>query len=290
MTDNTMTCDLFNDRLMAYLEHETDDATRAAMERHAVRCADCGPLLADVRKLRVDAANLPELVPARDLWAGIAERIEAPVVSIGATSAARGASGRRRRWMQHSLIAASLLAAAGLGYVARGGAPGRPVPVEDVAGAPLADTPAAVMAESDPPTEPAAEPAAPASAPRQVASAPRTSSARAASTAAAPAPEPATGIPPRPLDVQLAVATLTADYDREIARLRALIEQRRNQLDPVTVAIIEKNLAVIDTAIAESRKAVATDPASRFLIEALNQSLQNKVELMRTVAMLPSST
>ena len=285
MTDNTMTCDLFTDRLMAYLEHETDDVTRAAMERHAVRCADCGPLLADVRKLRVDAANLPELAPARDLWAGISERIEAPVVSIGATSAARGASGRRRRWMQHALIAASLLAAAGLGYVARGGAPGRPMPAEDVAGAPLADTPAAVMAESDPPPT---DPAVPASAPRRVASAPRTPNAPAATTTAVP--EPVTGLPPRPLEVQLAVATLTADYDREIARLRALIEQRRNQLDPVTVAIIEKNLSVIDTAITESRNAIATDPASRFLIEALNQSLQNKVELMRTVAMLPNST
>jgi len=90
--------------------------------------------------------------------------------------------------------------------------------------------------------------------------------------------------------VQLAVATLTADYDREIARLRTLIEQRRNQLDPTTVAIIEKNLLVIDAAIADSKKAIVGDPASRFLIESLNQSLQSKVELMRTAALLPSRT
>jgi hypothetical protein len=65
---------------------------------------------------------------------------------------------------------------------------------------------------------------------------------------------------------------------------------RRDQLDPVTVAIIERNLAVIDTAIAESKAAIVRDPASRFLIESLNQSLQMKVELMRTAAVLPSRT
>ena len=86
------------------------------------------------------------------------------------------------------------------------------------------------------------------------------------------------------------VARLTADYDREIARLRLLVDARRNQMDPVTVAIIEKNLQVIDTAITECKKAIARDPSSRFLIESLNQSLQTKVELMRTVALLPSRT
>ena len=86
------------------------------------------------------------------------------------------------------------------------------------------------------------------------------------------------------------MATLTADYDREIARLLVLLNQRRNQLDPTTVAVIEKNLLVIDTAIAESKKAIARDPASEFLMESLNQSLRTKVELMRTAALLPSRT
>jgi hypothetical protein len=94
----------------------------------------------------------------------------------------------------------------------------------------------------------------------------------------------------RPYSAQLVVANLTADYDREVARLAALLDSRRNQLDPVTVAIIERNLQVIDAAITESKQAIARDPASRFLIESLNQSLRTKVELMRTAAMLPSRT
>jgi hypothetical protein len=90
------------------------------------------------------------------------------------------------------------------------------------------------------------------------------------------------------VSAQLAVQMLSTDYDREIARLRKLVDERRNQLDPATVAVIEKNLRVIDVAIIESRKAIARDPASRFLIESLNQSLDTKIELLRIAAALPN--
>jgi hypothetical protein len=79
-------------------------------------------------------------------------------------------------------------------------------------------------------------------------------------------------------------------YDREITRLRAIVQQRRSQLDPATVSIIERNLKVIDDAIAQCRSALAKDPASRFLMESLNNALETKLELMRTAAMLPSRT
>jgi hypothetical protein len=274
MTTNAMGCEDFSDRLMAYLEHETDETTRAALERHAVGCAECGPLLADVRKLRVDASNLPELVPSRDLWSGIAARIEAPVVSIGT---ARQPAGDRsvivRRWTRRMLIAASLVGAAGVGYFAAGGR--REVVV--------AVAPPQVVAQQQPETV------------YQVRSRMQDSAARAMESV--PAGQTPTrnvsntgvSIPANP-GTQSAVAVMNADYDREIARLRTLIEQRRNQMDPVTVAIIEKNLQVIDGAIAECKKAIARDPASGFLIESLNQSLQTKVELMRTAALLPTRT
>jgi hypothetical protein len=269
MTTNAMSCDLFGNQLMAYLEHEVDDATRVAIERHSVTCAECGALLADLRKLRVDAANLPTMQPSRDLWSGIAARIEAPVLDIGtAREVAPQRSTRIRRWLNGAMIAASLVAAAGIGYVAAGGRGETSQPVL-VADAPV-DTVTQIVMLPDTVAMPV--PAAPsASSPQPPAS----------------APQP---VAPRPTEVQVALATLTADYDREIARLRTLLEQRRNQLDPVTVATIEKNLKVIDSAIEDSKKAIARDPASRFLMESLNQSLQTKVELMRTAALLPSRT
>jgi hypothetical protein len=279
MTMNTMTCEGFSDRLMAYLEHETDDTTRAALERHAVTCAECGALLADLRKLRVDASNLPELTPSRDLWSGIASRIEAPVVPIGTVPPAdQRRSTVVRRWARGALIAASLAGAAGIGYYAASRNRQVQFGVPDVA-------------QQQPETV------------YRVASARQDSAAQLPSnqpiagtqdvSSSAPKEPRARGTPVVPVsrsEVQRAVATMNTDYDREIARLRVLIEQRRNQMDPVTVAIIEKNLQVIDAAITECKKAIAGDPSSRFLIESLNQSLQSKVELMRTAALLPSRT
>ena len=269
MTTNAINCGIFNDRLMAYLEYEVDDAARAALERHALSCDDCGALLADLRKLRVDAANLPELTPSRDLWSGIAARIEAPVVPIGGTKEGF-VPARNRRWLSSAAIAASLVLAAGVGYFAA--VETRPAVVAD--NGLLGDTLTPVV------VTPQVVDSTPGAAPRF------------AQTQSVPAPT-ATRAEPRdatPGTATLALATLTADYDREMVRLRALIEQRRNQLDPVTVAIIEKNLQVIDTAIAECQHAVARDPSSRFLFESLNQSLQSKVELMRTAALLPPRT
>jgi hypothetical protein len=72
--------------------------------------------------------------------------------------------------------------------------------------------------------------------------------------------------------------------------MRQILDSRRSRLDPKTVAIIEKNLRVIDTAIAESRTALARDPANHFLAGQLDASLNTKLELLRTVAMLPSRT
>src|SRR5205085_9703030 len=60
-------CEEFAGRLADLLEREADETTRAALESHALACADCGALLADMRKLRIDAASLPVLVPSRDL-------------------------------------------------------------------------------------------------------------------------------------------------------------------------------------------------------------------------------
>jgi hypothetical protein len=273
MTNHSMSCEVFADRLMAYLEDETDAQTRIGIERHAVTCGDCGAILADLRKLRIDAANLPELAPSRDLWSGIAERIEAPVVSIG-RPAARGAAVRGRAW-KAGLLAASLVGATTLGYFAGNGRTDGSVQQivrNDTVFVPIGAAPTIEGTV-------AGGSVATAQTPIGVTRAPLTGAG-----AAAPAAVPAS------LSAQRVVAALTADYDKEIKQLNTLLESRRNQLDPVTVAVIERNLQVIDSAITESKLAIARDPASRFLIESLNQSLQMKVELMRTAAMLPSRT
>jgi hypothetical protein len=79
-------------------------------------------------------------------------------------------------------------------------------------------------------------------------------------------------------------------YGREIEMLQKIVSQRRTQLDSSTVAIIERNLQIIDVAIEQSRAALARDPASHMLDQQLTHALDKKVELLRTAAMLPVST
>ena len=83
---------------------------------------------------------------------------------------------------------------------------------------------------------------------------------------------------------------LIVTYDEEISRLDSAVTQRRSELDTNTVKIIEKNLRVIDAAIAESRAALAKDPHSRFLHDQLAHVLDQKVGLLRTAALLPTRT
>jgi hypothetical protein len=56
------------------------------------------------------------------------------------------------------------------------------------------------------------------------------------------------------------------------------------------LAVIERNLSVIDSAITESRTALRKDPNSAFLADQLDHALDTKLTLLRTVALLPART
>jgi hypothetical protein len=78
-------------------------------------------------------------------------------------------------------------------------------------------------------------------------------------------------------------------YDSEIATLHDVLDARRGQLNPSTVATIEQNLLVIDEAIRQSKAALAKDPNSRLLNEQLDRTLAKKTGLLRAAALLPSA-
>jgi hypothetical protein len=77
-------------------------------------------------------------------------------------------------------------------------------------------------------------------------------------------------------------------YDREIEQLRTILDERINDLDSVTVAVVTQSLRTIDGAIAEARAALARDSSSPFLHDQLNRALEKKLGLLRTVALLPA--
>ena len=76
--------------------------------------------------------------------------------------------------------------------------------------------------------------------------------------------------------------------EREIATLQTIVTERRSELDPRTIAVLEANLKLIDTAIAESRAALASDPASRYLSAQYTRAYTSKLTLLRDAATLPT--
>lgn len=283
MTNPTsITCEQFADVLADFLERDVDERTRGAVEAHALACAECGSLLADLRKLRVEAASLPALAPSRDLWAGIEARIATPVVDIGhGPTAAR----RRRAWPWGAAAAAVLmLATASITHVLTRRAYRPPTVASGTVGSHTERSNGTTGAS--PARQTAVDSASSAESNMGAPGASRNASSGASPRGTAPQ---RLGSAKTQL-VSHASPDAEQVYDGEIARLRAIVRERRAQLDPTTLAVIEKNLAVIDTAITQCKAALRRDPASRFLIQSLDNALGTKVELLRTAAMLPART
>jgi hypothetical protein len=271
---NETHCDAFAERLTDLLERDVDESTRAALEAHALACADCGALLSDLRKLRIDAANLPLLAPSRNLWEGISQRIDAPVIPLhaGVVDGGSAPMPRWRRWASMSAAAALLMAATAAstyyltmrfrGATVLSTVATRPTVVSDAGRtAPeSAAVPAGAIGES----------------------------VRRAAPVSRQSERPASATPTPGVRLVSTKPSAEQVYTSEIARLRTIVERRRGQLDPVTIGVIERNLKVIDDAIVQCKLALTKDPASRFLMESLNNAFENKVQLLRTATMLPA--
>jgi len=79
---------------------------------------------------------------------------------------------------------------------------------------------------------------------------------------------------------------IEAGYVTATADLMRALDAERGRLAPATVATLERNLAVIDAAIAESRAALAADPGNRDLEALLWASYRQKVALLQQASRL----
>lgn len=93
----------------------------------------------------------------------------------------------------------------------------------------------------------------------------------------------AAGLPgdPSPADAVTAVEAAQAQFELAIAELEKVARANQQTLDPGTSATIEKNLGIIDQAIAENRAAVRSEPASVAARETLFDALRQKVSLLQ---------
>jgi len=251
MTYDKHDCDLMCEQLAAYIEGDLTPDEQARAEQHLSECETCAEALVELRAIAGEAAQLPLLSPSRDLWAGIEARISTPITHLGsAPTTVRRAP--QRQW-QYAIAAAALIAVgAGATYLlaVRPGATTAPI---------------ATVARNTPPRGPDSL-----GTPTRV-------------SPVAPGAATVSTVSSRKKEM-----SATRVYDHEIMLLDSLVRTRRESLDPKTVQIIELNLKIINKAIAESRAALAKDPKSPLLTNQLDNVLGSKVELLRTVAFLPT--
>ena len=242
-----ITCEHVDSVLSAWFEGDLGDEERRAVDSHLRECLRCASLVRDLQNIRLDAAKLPELAPSRDLWDGIAARIEAPVIELKPLPRQAPAPARRN-WQMAAAAVVLMAVSSGLTLVLTrdgGQETGEAVANAVTPDSTLAPAPGVVT----------------------------------------PRPRPSSGSSTILIMNEPSAPEIT--YDQEITRLRVILDQRRGDLDTATIAAVEKSLKAIDLAITDARRALAGDASSAFLNEQLNRSLEKKLSVLRRVALLP---
>jgi anti-sigma factor RsiW len=80
---------------------------------------------------------------------------------------------------------------------------------------------------------------------------------------------------------QTAVEAAQQQFEKAIADLEKVAKANTGALDPGTATVIDKNLGIIDQAIAENRAAVRAEPTSVAARETLFEALRQKVSLLQ---------
>ncbi len=261
-TEHTPECRAFAQQLGDYLEGDLAASAQQEMDAHRHSCAACHAFAAETEAMVQQASALPVMTPSRDLWSGIESRLTTDVIPLpprlasGITSSAVTTSLPMRRTVsvRAFAVAAALLVTVSSAVTWR---VARVRPQQGQAQIELAQRLA--------PTVPSDN---------VIDGARDTIAAMGVDDAI-----PATLVAASPAEVD-------EIYEREITSLRTIVTERFTELDSTTVVELRRNLAIIDAAIADSRKALERDPNSRLLSSQLDRALETKLALMRRVALL----
>lgn len=256
------------ERLDDFVSGELPDIDRRRLERHLEGCGECRAEAEALRALLAEVATLPAgIAPPTDLWQAIALRLEprAAAAPVAEDAKVIPLAPRRRKWEPPRWalqIAAALVLVAGSSLITakvmreqRPGTPGRVA----VLPATTAGTP---TRNGTPISDGQANP-------------------NGARTVAAPA-----GTGNEQMTALAAFRPAEREYQKAVDDLARVLETRRADLAPETVATLERNLAIIDAAIAESRQALEHDPNSRELTQMLSRTYDAKVQMLRSAVQL----
>jgi hypothetical protein len=85
---------------------------------------------------------------------------------------------------------------------------------------------------------------------------------------------------------RLATVDFEAQYASATEELAAELGKAKSRLDPATFAVIERNLRVIDSALVESRRALASDPGNQVLEQMVVAVWRQKMDFLRRATAL----
>jgi hypothetical protein len=277
--------DRWTDRLSEYLDEDLAEADRELLEAHLATCSECTGTLQALREVARRGQTLENRAPEMDLWPAIRARIapvEEPV--------------RRRPFLlrfpfAHSIqlslpqamaagLALMLISGAIVWGMLRGGVGPLGGPGQS-ANSPLSSSnPAAGPrgTSNDAAGGPVAENQGPAVSPAGARLANGGSTAATGTLASGQSAASAA-----------LQAAYDSNYDQAIAELERTLAQHRSELDTSTVRIVEQDLAIIDRAIAQARRALEADPASPYLHQHLALQMQLKLDLLRRTTALAAA-
>jgi hypothetical protein len=86
------------------------------------------------------------------------------------------------------------------------------------------------------------------------------------------------------------IAAAERDYEAAASALLGALQSGKAGVEPATLASIERNLAVIDQALAEVRQALDRDPANPDLNRMLVATHRKKVDVLRRVVKLSTAS
>ena len=89
---------------------------------------------------------------------------------------------------------------------------------------------------------------------------------------------------PTPVEAQPVSFDRKGRADSAITELERILQEESGRLDTATVRILTQNLALIDRAIGQARKALESDPSNPYLNDHLARTMRKKIEVLRRAA------
>jgi hypothetical protein len=105
-------------------------------------------------------------------------------------------------------------------------------------------------------------------------------------------PSPAAGgyeVHPATVQMDPVLVAMERDYQIAAGALLAALQERKDELEPETLASVERNLAVIDEALAEVHRALEKDPSSPELNRMLVSTHRKRVDVLRKMVKLSTA-